>query len=341
MQILKTENIKIINKNSVNDIRNIVRKYADELGMNIVTKTKLCAAANELALNSLKYSVNPFVIIELVKSERENENLEGVSLIFKDDGPGIKDINKILANSEDSDTHEIKQIGLVTAKRLVDSFSINSEVNKFTEIKIVCWNKPLKIKINGFPEKSEDDYKKIVINAFEIEVIKNIYVIDDEEYICNSLARNLKLLNYKVKTFLSSESAWDYIETHKENIPDLIISDYKLKGQTGIEFLTKIKEKYPDISLILMTGYGDRKLVLESLRIGVDEFLDKPFNDEDISKAIANVEEKRHRRNKINSEKYKLLLNELNLKLKKIEKLESELHTAKNELKNKCLSISI
>ncbi len=123
--------------------------------------------------------------------------------------------------------------------------------------------------------------------------INNIFVIDDEENICNALKRALMINNYNVKSFLSSEDAISYLEKNDKEIPELIITDYQLKGRTGLDLLEKIKIKYPDISVILITGYGDKKLAVESLRFGADDFLDKPLNIDDVMTAINKIASKR------------------------------------------------
>jgi len=142
--------------------------------------------------------------------------------------------------------------------------------------------------------------------------IKNIIIIDDEENICKSLTRLLMLNNYNVTSFLSAEEAIIFLEKKPDKIPELIITDYNLKQQNGIELLSKIKYLHNEINVIIMTGYGHKELVIESLRFGADDFIDKPINPTNIIDSINKINQKRLSNYEIQKAKSSTMMHEIN-----------------------------
>lgn len=113
--------------------RNRVKEFAQKIKMGLVNQTKLITAASELVRNMLRYAEGGEVTIEVVSKGREN----GIRLIFRDTGPGIADIP--MAMKDGYSTGKSLGLGLPGAKRLVNDFSISSEVNKGTTVTIIKW----------------------------------------------------------------------------------------------------------------------------------------------------------------------------------------------------------
>lgn len=113
--------------------RNRLKEYAIKIGMSLVNQTKIITAASELARNMLKYADGGKVTIEVLSKGREN----GIRLIFKDEGPGIADIN--LAMKDGWSTGKSLGLGLPGTKRLVSEFNIDSVVGKGTTVTVIRW----------------------------------------------------------------------------------------------------------------------------------------------------------------------------------------------------------
>lgn len=113
--------------------RNRLKEYAVKVGMSLVNQTKIITAASELARNMLKYAGGGKATIEVVSKGREN----GIRLIFRDEGPGIPDIKKAMADG--FSTGKSLGLGLPGTKRLVSEFDIQSEVGKGTTVTITKW----------------------------------------------------------------------------------------------------------------------------------------------------------------------------------------------------------
>jgi two-component system response regulator FlrC len=110
-----------------------------------------------------------------------------------------------------------------------------------------------------------------------------IIVVEDEAPIRVFIANALKYcVNREVHTFGDGTEAWDHLESSQD--VDIVISDVDMPGMSGIELLRKIKQKYPSIICILMSGSpANRPLVAEN---GADWFLPKPFKLADLFQIV-------------------------------------------------------
>lgn len=133
MITLNKEAMSITREVDVIPFRNRLKEYAVKVGMSLVNQTKIITAASELARNMLKYAGGGKATIEVVSKGREN----GIRLIFRDEGPGIPDIKKAMADG--FSTGKSLGLGLPGTKRLVSEFDIQSEVGKGTTVTITKW----------------------------------------------------------------------------------------------------------------------------------------------------------------------------------------------------------
>ena len=114
-------------------VRQAVRAKAEELRFSLVDQTRIITAASELARNTLQHGGGGSVEIEVV----ENGTRRGLRLTFKDQGPGIPDLE--LAMKDGYTTGGGLGLGLSGSKRLVNEFRILSKVGEGTEVSITKW----------------------------------------------------------------------------------------------------------------------------------------------------------------------------------------------------------
>jgi DNA-binding NtrC family response regulator len=107
-----------------------------------------------------------------------------------------------------------------------------------------------------------------------------ILVADDESVMRNMLLRILETEGYKVITVSSASEAMEQLAQDKF---DILLSDVAMPGPTGFELLRHAKQNFPDMAVIMMTGYGEAYTVKEALLNGADEYLTKPFKSQEIS----------------------------------------------------------
>ncbi|HEY3704344.1 MAG TPA: anti-sigma regulatory factor [Terracidiphilus sp.] len=133
MNVLKRDMQLLKNSNDVVLARQKVRQWATELKFSLVDQTKLVTAASELARNALDHGKGGEMTMELLV----NGSKSGLRLIFEDQGPGIADIQQALKDG--FTTGNGMGLGLGGSKRLVNEFSIESEVGKGTKITVIRW----------------------------------------------------------------------------------------------------------------------------------------------------------------------------------------------------------
>ena len=118
---------------------------------------------------------------------------------------------------------------------------------------------------------------------------KNILVIDDDKLVLKTLAKYLKNCGYSVTTASSGLEALDKIDK-SPGIPDLIISDIRMPGISGIETLRQIRERIRNnnktIPTIIITGYAGDEPYRQEEGIGISDYLYKPFEIDEFIKIV-------------------------------------------------------
>ncbi len=115
-----------------------------------------------------------------------------------------------------------------------------------------------------------------ICHALYSEQNKNmakILIIDDEKAIRETLSEILSFENYKVDTASNGKEG---VEMLTNNIYDVVLSDIKMPGMDGMEFLTKANEISPDTPVIMISGHGTIELAVEAVRKGAYDFIAKP-----------------------------------------------------------------
>lgn len=107
-----------------------------------------------------------------------------------------------------------------------------------------------------------------------------ILVADDEVMMRNLILKILESEGYQITMVSSGDEAMAML---KENNYDLLLTDVKMPGMSGFELLKQVKENWPDMAVIVMTGYGDAYTIKEALLLGADEYVSKPFKGHEVS----------------------------------------------------------
>tara|TARA_R110002051_G_scaffold25371_7_gene61986 strand:- start:296 stop:1627 length:1332 start_codon:yes stop_codon:yes gene_type:complete len=102
-----------------------------------------------------------------------------------------------------------------------------------------------------------------------------IAIVDDEKDMRQSISQWLALSGFDTETFASAEDA---LKGLSNNYPGIVVSDIKMPGMDGMQFLRKLKGLDSSLPVIMITGHGDVPMAVEAMRIGAFDFLEKPFN---------------------------------------------------------------
>ena len=148
-----------------------------------------------------------------------------------------------------------------------------------------------------------------------------ILLVDDEEMILNSLKSFFAIEGgYNLLTYTSPVQALRDLETDHTNV-DLVISDYLMPEMDGITFLAHVKDKFPLVPRILLTGYADKENAIKAINnVGLYQFIEKPWDNDDLRLIIRNGLEKT------------VLLKQLESKVREVEKAQQELGAVQKEI---------
>ncbi|MGR3320590.1 MAG: sigma-54-dependent transcriptional regulator [Pseudooceanicola sp.] len=116
-----------------------------------------------------------------------------------------------------------------------------------------------------------------------------IAIVDDEQDMRQSISQWLALSGYDTEAFASAEDA---LKVLGPDYPGIVISDIKMPGMDGMQFLKKIMGSDSALPVIMITGHGDVPMAVEAMRIGAFDFLEKPFNPDrmtELAKKAANA----------------------------------------------------
>ncbi len=111
-----------------------------------------------------------------------------------------------------------------------------------------------------------------------------ILLVDDEESICELLSVVLRRDGYDVSTAHDGEEALRAVQTRPF---DVVVSDLKMPGMSGIDLLAKVKALHPAMPFVVMTAYETWDTAVEAMRLGAFDYLKKPFDNRDIRNTIA------------------------------------------------------
>lgn len=110
--------------------------------------------------------------------------------------------------------------------------------------------------------------------------VARILVIDDDQLINEFLKEALIRLGHSVDTATSAEEGLRFTREHSY---DLVFSDVKMPGASGLEVLRQVRDRFPDTEVILLTAFGDVKMSVDAMKAGAFEFMLKPCSPEDIA----------------------------------------------------------
>jgi len=118
---------------------------------------------------------------------------------------------------------------------------------------------------------------------------ESILIVDDEPDVLDLCLRILEAEGYRVDTV---QTGYDALERARQKPFDLLLVDIKMPGLDGMETAQAVKKINPDIICVTMTGYSTMNIAIEALKLGVDEFIIKPFTPSELGTSVASALEK-------------------------------------------------
>ncbi|EGW39625.1 response regulator [Desulfosporosinus sp. OT] len=118
----------------------------------------------------------------------------------------------------------------------------------------------------------------------EVERVRRILVADDEANMRWVLERALTKAGYEVETVEDGQLALDRALAER---PDLVLVDLKMPKMDGLSLLPRLKERYPDLLMVMMTAHGSTSTAVEAMKAGAQDYLMKPFDIDELLITVA------------------------------------------------------
>lgn len=115
---------------------------------------------------------------------------------------------------------------------------------------------------------------------------ETILIVDDEESILRLTSTIFRNRGFRVMTASNGAEAVDLITAEE---PELVLLDYMMPGRDGFAILKEIKQRFSEISVIILTGRGSERIAVELMKAGASDYIQKPFLNEDLLERVDKV----------------------------------------------------
>jgi len=110
-----------------------------------------------------------------------------------------------------------------------------------------------------------------------------VFIIDDDQSVCEALQRLLRTVGLKAQTF---GSAQEFMSTKRPDVPSCLVLDVRLPGLSGLDLQRELAKMDPPTPVVIITAYADIPMTVQAVKAGAVEFLTKPFRDQQLLDAV-------------------------------------------------------
>ena len=123
-----------------------------------------------------------------------------------------------------------------------------------------------------------------------------VFIVDDDQAVSRSLRWLIETVRLKVETY---SSAQEFLDGYDSSKPGCLILDVRMPGTSGLDLQVRMATQRIEVPIIFITGHGDVQMAVRAVQSGAFDFVEKPFNDQDllgrIQKAIVFDAAQRHK----------------------------------------------
>lgn len=131
-----------------------------------------------------------------------------------------------------------------------------------------------------------DVYRKF---DFDVPLPSKVLLVDDEREFVETLSERLQMRDYSSAVVYGGEEALSIVE---EDEPEVMVLDLKMPGIDGLEVLRQVKEKHPNVEVIVLTGHGSDDVAKLCIQMGACAYMEKPVDIEKLTKAMQDAYKK-------------------------------------------------
>ncbi|MDP6573853.1 MAG: response regulator [Rhodospirillales bacterium] len=106
-----------------------------------------------------------------------------------------------------------------------------------------------------------------------------VFVVDDDEAVRDSLDSLLGSVNLPVKAFASGRA---FLDAYRDGETGCLVADIRMPGMSGLDLQSELARRSIDLPMIMITGHGDIKMCARAMKAGAFDFVEKPFNGQEL-----------------------------------------------------------
>ena len=120
---------------------------------------------------------------------------------------------------------------------------------------------------------------------------RKVMVVDDSSVMRQIIKNNLKQLGFEITNLLDAEDGEEALQKINQGDVDLVISDWNMPKMTGIDFLKAIRsdEALKELPFLMVTSEADKEKIMEAVQAGVNQYIVKPFNANQLEEKIKEI----------------------------------------------------
>ncbi|MBT8438554.1 MAG: response regulator transcription factor [Gammaproteobacteria bacterium] len=113
-----------------------------------------------------------------------------------------------------------------------------------------------------------------------------VYIVDDDDAMRESLTWLIESVGLNVETYASAD---EFLESYYPGRPGCVLLDVRMPGMSGLELQGHLQKQQVTVPVIMITGHGDVPMAVRAMKSGAIDFIEKPFNDEQLLESIRNA----------------------------------------------------
>ena len=106
-----------------------------------------------------------------------------------------------------------------------------------------------------------------------------VFIVDDDQAVARSLRWLIETVQLRVETFSSAQA---FVNCYDESKPGCLVLDVRMPGMSGLDLQERLAAQRIMLPIIFITGHGDVKMAVRAVKSGAFDFIEKPFNDQDL-----------------------------------------------------------
>lgn len=113
-----------------------------------------------------------------------------------------------------------------------------------------------------------------------------VFIVDDDDAMRESLTWLIESVGLQVETYASAD---DFLQSYYPGRPGCVLLDIRMPGMSGLELQSYLQQQQISVPVIMITGHGDVPMAVRAMKSGAIDFIEKPFNDEQLLESIRNA----------------------------------------------------